>query len=328
MKIGLQIPSFTWPGGPAQMSGKLAQIARIADEVGFYSLWVMDHFFQIRGVGPHENDMLEGYTALGFLAALTKRVKLGTLVTGVIYRYPGILVKTATTLDVLSNGRTYFGIGAAWNEQEAKGLGVPYPPIGVRFELLEEALQIAKQMWSGDNGSYNQLAETLCSPLPLSRPHPPIMIGGGGEKKTLRLVAQYADACNIFGPPEVVRAKFAVLKQHCDALGRDYATIEKTTLGTVELHPGKMQAKDVIAHCEVLAALGVQHVDFIKMDVEGAERHALVGATRTIQQSRPRMTICSYHLLDDVQVLPEVVYGILPEYKALRRRDHDYYYCD
>jgi len=266
MKIGLQIPSFTWPGGPAQMGANLAQIAHVADDAGFYSLWLMDHFFQIRGVGPHENDMLEGYTALGYLAALTKRVKLGTLVTGVIYRYPGLLVKIATTLDVLSNGRTYLGIGAAWNEQEAKGLGVPFPPLGVRFELLEEALQIAKQMWSGNNGPYrgkhNQLAETLCSPLPLSRPHPPIMIGGGGEKKTLRMVAQYADACNIFGPPETVRDKFAILKQHCDALGRDYATIEKTTLGTVDLQPGKMSAKDVIAHCEALAAIGVQHAIF------------------------------------------------------------------
>ncbi len=266
MKIGLQIPSFTWPGGPAQMGAKLAQIARVADDVGFYSVWLMDHFFQIHGVGPHRNDMLEGYTALGYLASLTKRVKLGTLVTGVIYRYPGVLVKIATTLDVLSNGRAYFGVGAAWNEQEAKGLGVPFPPLGVRFELLEEALQIAKQMWSGNNGPYqgkhNQLAETLCSPLPLSRPHPPIMIGGGGEKKTLRMVAQYADACNIFGPPETVRTKFAVLKQHCDALGRDYGTIEKTTLGTVDLQPGKMSAKDVIANCEVLAAIGVQHAIF------------------------------------------------------------------
>ncbi len=266
MKIGLQIPSFTWPGGPTQMGAKLAQIGRVADEAGFYSLWLMDHFFQIRGVGPHENDMLEGYTALGYLAALTKRVKLGTLVTGVIYRYPGLLVKTATTLDVLSNGRTYFGVGAAWNEQEAKGLGVPFPPLGVRFELLEEALQIAQQMWSGNSGPYqgkhNQLAETLCSPLPLSRPHPPIMIGGGGEKKTLRMVAQYADACNIFGPPETVRHKFAILQQHCDALGRDYSTIEKTTLGTVDLQPGKMSVNDVIAHCKALAAIGVQHAIF------------------------------------------------------------------
>jgi len=266
MKIGLQIPSFTWPGGAAQIAAKLAQIACVADDAGFHSLWVMDHFFQIRGVGPHENDMLEAYTTLGYLAALTKRVKLGTMVTGVIYRYPGILVKTATTLDVLSSGRAYFAIGAAWNQQEAKGLGVPFPPLGVRFELLEEALQIAKQMWAGNDGPYhgkhNQLEETLCSPQPLSRPHPPILIGGGGEKKTLRLVAQYADACNIFGPPDTVRAKLAVLKQHCDLLGRDYGAIEKTTLGTVDLEPGKMQAQDVIAHCEALATVGVQHAIF------------------------------------------------------------------
>jgi F420-dependent oxidoreductase-like protein len=266
MRIGLQIPSFTWPGGPPQIGAELAHIARVAEDVGFYSVWLMDHFFQIRGVGPHENDMLEGYTALGYLAALTKRVKLGTLVTGVIYRYPGLLVKIATTLDVLSNARTYFGIGAAWNEQEAKGLGVPFPPLGVRFELLEEALQIAKQMWSGNNGPYqgkhNQLAETLCSPPPLSRPHPPIMIGGSGEKKTLRMVAQYADACNIFGPPEVVLNKLTILKQHCDALGRDYGAIEKTTLGTVDLQPGMMSAKEVIARCRALAAIGVQHAIF------------------------------------------------------------------
>ena len=210
--------------------------------------------------------MLEGYSTLGYLAALTRKVKLGTMATGVIYRYPGILVKTATTLDVLSSGRAYFSIGAAWNEQEAKGLGTPFPPLGMRFELLEETLQIAKQMWSANNGPYhgkhNHLEETLCSPQPLSRPHPPILVAGGGVKKTLRLVAQYADACNIFGPPETVRTKFAVLKQHCDALGRDYGTIEKTTLGTVDLQPGKMSANDVIAHCEVLAAIGVQHAIF------------------------------------------------------------------
>jgi F420-dependent oxidoreductase-like protein len=275
MNIGLQIPSFTWPGGPAQIGANLAQIVRVAEDAGFYSVWVMDHFFQIRGVGPHENDMLEGYTALGYLASLTKRVKLGTLVTGVIYRYPGLLVKIATTLDVLSNGRTYFGIGAAWNEQEAKGLGVPFPPLAVRFEILEEALQIAKQMWSENNGPYhgkhNQLAETLCIPQPLSRPHPPIMIGGGGEKKTLRMVAQYADACNIFGPPETVRHKLEILKQHCQALGRDYGAIEKTTLGTVDLQPGKMSAKDVVVHCQTLAAIGVQHAIFNMPNVNDIE---------------------------------------------------------
>src|SRR5208282_1460929 len=232
MKIGLQVPNFTWPGGAAQIPGKLADIARVVEDAGFASLWVMDHFFQISMVGPPENEMLEGYSTLSYLAALTKRVKLGTMATGVIYRYPGILVKTATTLDVLSNGRAYFSIGAAWNEQESKGLGVPFPPIGVRFELLEEALQIAKQMWSSNDGPYhgkhNRLEQTLCRPQPLSRPHPPILVAGGGEKKTLRLVAQYADACNLFGDAQMVAPKLEILKQHCARLGRDYAAIEKT----------------------------------------------------------------------------------------------------
>src|SRR5580658_1717835 len=246
MRLGLQLPNFTWPGGASAIAPKLAEIARAADDAGFYSLWVMDHFFQIGMIGPPENDMLEGYTTLGYLAGCTRRVKLGTMATGVIYRYPGILVKTATTLDVLSGGRSYFAIGAAWFEREARSLGVPFPPIGVRFELLEEALQIAKQMWSADNGAYrgkhNHLQQTLCSPQPLSRPHPPILIAGGGEKKTLRLVAQYADACNVYGPPDTVRTKLSILKKHCDALGRDSDSIEKTTLGTVEVGAGKMSA--------------------------------------------------------------------------------------
>ncbi len=266
MKIGLQVPNFTWPGGPAQIPGKLAEIARVADSAGFYSLWVMDHFFQISMVGPPEAEMLECYTALGLLAAHTTRVKLGALVTGVVYRYPGILVKSVTTLDVLSGGRAYFGIGAAWNEREAKGLGVPFPPIAVRFELLEEALQITKQMWSADNGVYrgkhNYFEQTLCSPQPLSRPHPPILVAGGGEKKTLRLVARYADACNLYGPLETVSAKLAILRQHCDALGRDYASIEKTSLGTVDLQPGKLNAQDVVEQCRQLAGIGVQHAIF------------------------------------------------------------------
>lgn len=263
MKIGLQVPNFTWPGGPSKIHSTLGDIAQAADDSGFHSLWVMDHFFQIVYVGPHENEMLEGYTTLGYMAALTKRIQLGTLVTGVTYRHPGILVKTITTLDVLSGGRAWLGIGAAWNEQESKGLGSPFPPIAVRFEWLEEALQIAKQMWSDNNGPYHgkhhHLEETLCSPQPLSRPHPPIMVAGGGEKKTLRLVAQYADACNLFGEPEAVSAKLEILKQHCDKLGRDYATIEKTTLSTVHLAPGKMSTKDLIENCRALSAIGVQH---------------------------------------------------------------------
>jgi F420-dependent oxidoreductase-like protein len=266
MKIGLQIPNFTWPGGPAKIAGTLAAIARGAEDAGFYSVWLMDHFFQISMIGPPQLDMLEGYNGLGYLAAVTDKVKLGTMVTGVIYRYPGILVKTVTTLDVLSSGRAYLGIGAAWNEAEARGLGTPFPAIGTRFELLEEALQIAKQMWSANDGPYsgkhNQLQETLCVPQPLSRPHPPILIAGGGEKKTLRLVAQYADACNVYGPIETVRAKLAILKTHCDTLRRDYASIEKTTLGTVDVQPGKMSASEVIAQCKALADAGVQQAIF------------------------------------------------------------------
>ena len=262
MKIGLQVPNFTWPGGPTNIATKLAEIATAADEAGFASLWVMDHFFQIgsrnpqSGLGPAEDEMLEGYSVLSYLAGITKNVKLGTMVTGVIYRHPGILAKTATTLDVLSKGRAYLGIGAAWNEREALGLGVPFPPVAERFERLEEALQIVLQMWSGKrapyHGKYYQLAETLNSPQPLTKPHPPILIGGSGEKKTLRLVAQYADACNLFAAPdsEVLRHKLDVLKAHCERLGRDYAAIEKTTLGTAWLASGHMSAKDVIAQCQ------------------------------------------------------------------------------
>ena len=274
MKIGLQVPNFTWPGGPAGIAGKLAEIAAAADEAGFASLWVMDHFFQIggrnpqSGLGPADDEMLEGYSVLSYLAGITKNVKLGTLVTGVIYRHPGILVKTVTTLDVLSGGRAYLGIGAAWNERESLGLGVPFPPLSERFERLEEALQIVQQMWSGTRAPYHgkhyQLAETLNSPQPLSKPHPPILIGGSGEKKTLRLVAQYADACNLFTGTDLaaIRHKLDVLKQHCEHLGRDYAAIEKTTLGTVWLGSGHMTSAEVIAQCRSLSAIGIQHAIF------------------------------------------------------------------
>jgi F420-dependent oxidoreductase-like protein len=268
MRVGLQVPNFTWPGGAAAIGPKLAEIARTVDEGGFSSLWVMDHFFQISVNGPPQNEMLEGYSALSFLAGITKNVRLGTLVTGVIYRYPGILVKTATTLDVLSGGRAYLGIGAAWNQQEAVGLGVPFPSVSERFERLEETLQIAKQMWSSNNGPYEgkhyQLAETLCSPQPLSKPHLPIMIGGTGEKKTLRLVAQYADACNLFARMglDVLHQKLEVLKQHCETVGRNYDDIERTALATVNIAPGQMSASDVIKQCRDLASVGIQHAIF------------------------------------------------------------------
>jgi alkanesulfonate monooxygenase SsuD/methylene tetrahydromethanopterin reductase-like flavin-dependent oxidoreductase (luciferase family) len=193
---------------------------------------------------------------------------LGALVTGVVYRYPGILIKSVTTLDVLSGGRAYLGIGAAWNEQESRGLGVPFPPLKDRFEQLEEALKLAHQMWSDNpapfTGKHFQLAEPLNRPQPVSRPHPPILIGGGGEKKTLRLVAQYADACNLFARAglEAIRDKLTILRRHCDAVGRDYAEIEKTALGTVNLAAGGTTPPHVIDLCRALSQLGMQHVIF------------------------------------------------------------------
>lgn len=274
MRIGLQVPNFTWPGGPGQIASTLAEIARTADAAGFASLWVMDHFFQIGspdraiGLGPAEDEMLEGYSTLSYLAALTQEVQLGTMVTGAIYRYPGILIKTATTLDVLSGGRAYLGIGAGWFEREARGLGVPFPSLAERFERLEETLQIARQMWSDNDGPYNgkhyQLAETLNHPQPLARPHPPILIGGGGEKKTLRLVAEYGDACNLFARMgiDVLRGKLEVLQRHCDSAGRDYAEIEKTTLDTAYIAPGQQSAADIIALCQALAGVGIQQAIF------------------------------------------------------------------
>src|SRR5947209_13289600 len=198
MRLGLQVPNFTWPNGQSHLGADFAQGIDRADKAGLDSMWVMDHFFQIRVVGPATNEMLEGWSALSFAAGRTNRIRLGTMVTGVTYRYPGILVKTATTLDVLSEGRAYLGIGAAWNEEEHRGLGVPFPPLAERFERLEETLQIALQMWSGDENSYGgkhyQLERPLNLPQPVQRPHPPILIGGTGERKTLRMVAQYGDA--------------------------------------------------------------------------------------------------------------------------------------
>jgi F420-dependent oxidoreductase-like protein len=273
MRLGLQIPSFTWPGGHEHIGETFALIAERAEIAGFSSLWVMDHLFQIGAVGPPEQEMLEGWTALAFAAGRTSRIKLGTLVTGVTYRHPGVLVKIATTLDVLSRGRSYFGIGAAWNEDEHRGLGIPFPPLGERMDRLEETLQIALQMWAGDDrpfeGRHYRLQRPLCSPPPVQKPHPPIMVGGAGERRTLRMVAQYADACNVFayGDLAVLDHKLRVLRGHCDAVGRPYAEIEKTTLGlglgTIHLtrdgRDGTTTAADMIHHCEALAERGIDH---------------------------------------------------------------------
>jgi len=266
MKIGLQLPVFTLPGGPEQIGPMLVDVARSAEAAGFYSLWVMDHHFQMEVIGAAEMDMLEGYSTLGFLAAATKTIKLGTMATGVIYRYPGILVKTATTLDVLSGGRSYLSIGAAWYEREAKGLGVPFPGLATRFEMLEEALQIAKQMWSGEvapfHGKHYHLEETLCLPQPLSRPHPPILVAGSGERKTLRIAAQYGDACNVYGDAAAVGPKYDVLKRHCEALGRDYQSIEKTAMNALIYDSGKIAVKEMIAMCRAHAEIGTDHLIF------------------------------------------------------------------
>ena len=267
MRVGLQIPSFTWPGGAAAIGPTLARVAETADAVGFDSLWVMDHFFQIRSVGPAEEPMLEGWTALGFMAARTRTATLGLMVGGVHYRQAGLWAKAATTLDVLSGGRAYLGIGAAWNEQESHGLGFPMPPLGVRFEMLEETLQICHQMWQGESGSqaafegrHFQADRLLNSPQALSKPHPRILIGGGGEQKTLRLVARYADACNIFGGPEQLKHKFGVLRQRCDEEGRPFDQIERTNLQSVDI--GREAPSQIVERFRALARVGVQHVIF------------------------------------------------------------------
>lgn len=230
MQVGIHFMNFTLPGAPESLAQTLARTARAADEGGCTWFTMMDHWFQMEHFATAYDPMLEGYTALGFAAAHTEQIKLGLLVTGVTYRYPGLLAKTVTTLDVLSGGRGMLGIGAAWYEREHNALGVPYPPISERFERLEEALQIARQMWSANEGPYEgthyQLAETINSPQAISQPHPTILIGGSGEKKTLRLVAQYADACNLFvGSKDEAVHKLDVLKAHCDAVGRDFSTI-------------------------------------------------------------------------------------------------------
>jgi F420-dependent oxidoreductase-like protein len=240
MKIGLHIADFTWPAGPPGLAADLARVAGAAEDAGFARISVMDHVWQIGFLGPPEHEMLEAYTTLGFIAAHTSRAQLAAWVTAAVYREPGMLAKMVSSLDVLSGGRAMLGIGAAWNEPEARGLGLRFPPLAERFERLEEALQIVLQMWSDDDGPYDgkhyHLERTLNSPQPITRPHPPILIGGSGEKKTLRMVAQYAQACNLFGTPEIEH-KLDVLRGHCEALGRSYDDIEKTVM--MPLDPGE-----------------------------------------------------------------------------------------
>ncbi len=282
LKLGLQVPSFTWPGGAADIGPTLGRITETADAIGLDSIWVMDHFFQIRSVGRAEEPMLEGMTALGFMAAHSQRARLGLMVGGIHYRNPALWVKATTTLDVLSGGRAWFGIGAAWNEEESMGLGFEFPPLRERFEMLEETLRYANEMWTGERGSEGRFegrhisaTRLLSSPQSLSRPRIPIMIGGGGETKTLRLVAQYADATNVFGDPTRIAHKYAVLREHCERLGRPYDEIERSTLQTVDLD--RESPDQVVERFGALAEAGAQHVIFSVRGVSDLARLERIG---------------------------------------------------
>ncbi len=262
MKVGIHFVNFTLPGAPETLGPTLAATARAAEEGGVSLFTLMDHWFQMEDFATAADPMLEGYTSLGFLAGQTQEMALGLLVTGVTYRHPGLLAKIVTTLDVLSGGRAQLGIGAAWYEREHRGLGVPFPPLAERFERLEETLQICLQMWSDDDGPYEgryyQLAETICSPRPIQRPHPKVLIGGSGERKTLRLVARYADACNLFAPdPSVVAHKLDVLARHCEAESRDPDDIEKTILG---FSNPLSDVEGFVAYMEEFVRLGIDTV--------------------------------------------------------------------
>lgn len=297
MKIGLQISSFTWPGGDAAIADTLAAIVRTADDAGFDSIWVMDHFIQIGSVGRPEEPMLEGMTALGFMAAHSRRAHLGLMVGGIHYRGAGLWLKAATTLDVLSGGRAWFGIGAAWNEQESRALGFPMPPLRDRFEMLEEVLRIVHLGWQDELGSrtafegqHYQAGHLLNSPQVLSRPHPPILVGGGGERRTLKLVAQYADACNIFGTnPDQLRHKYEVLRGHCDAVGREYTSIEKTLLTQVSVTADgarrSLTPDQLVERLGRTTEAGAQHAIFSVRDVHELSGLELIGS-RVIPQLR------------------------------------------
>ena len=288
MKAGLQISSFTWPGGTPELAATFARVVRAADDVGFDSIWVMDHFFQIRGVGPPEEPMLEGGTALGFMAAHSKRARLGLMVGGVHYRAPGLWVKAATTLDVLSGGRAWLGLGAGWNAEESSALGFRFPPLSDRFRLLEDTLAIAHGMFEGERGSEARYvgkqvtaARLLNAPQSISRPRIPIMIGGGGERTTLRLVARYADACNVFGGPAGIHHKYSVLRGHCESVGRPYEEIERSTLQSVRISEDGRDATEtparVVDRFGELSDAGAQHVIFSVRDVWDPSKLELIG---------------------------------------------------
>ena len=261
MDLDVHVPRFTWPGGAEAIGPTFASVAQAADAIGVRTLSVMDHWFQMDMMWSAEEPMLEGYTSLSFAAGKTERLRFRLLVGGVTYRHPGLLAKTVTTLDVLSEGRVELGLGAAWYEREHRGLGVPFPPLRERYERLEETLQICLQMWSDDDGPYDgthyTLAETMCSPRPVSSPRPRILIGGGGERKTLRLVAMYADACNFIGDTATVAHKVDVLRRHCDDVGRDPAQIEVTALFAV---PDDADTDTIVREAEAMAGAGAHTI--------------------------------------------------------------------
>jgi F420-dependent oxidoreductase-like protein len=251
MRFGLQHPNFNFDydgQDTSQIIDSLKNLIVKAENSGFDSFWVMDHFHQIQFVGKPDEPMLEGWTVISVLAGITSKIKLGTLVTGVIYRYPSVLAKVAATLDVLSKGRLFMGIGAAWNEQESAAYDISYPSNQERLVRLEEAIQIIRKMWTEEpsasfNGKYYQINNAYCNPKPIQKPSPPIMVGGSGERKTLKIVAKYSDACNLFGSAETMKRKLNILKEHCKSVGRDYNSILKTKLGAIVLDDNKEMAK-------------------------------------------------------------------------------------
>jgi F420-dependent oxidoreductase-like protein len=274
VRIGIHYANFTQPDWQTRLTERLTETAKVADQGGASMFTVMDHYFQMESLGGPPEPMLEGYTTLGYLAGQTQQVRLSLLVTGTTYRHPGLLAKIVTTLDVLSQGRAMLGIGAAWYDREHLGLGVPFPATSERFERLEETLQVVGQMWSDEDGRYDgrhyQLAETVNVPPPVQRPHPPILVGGSGERKTLRLVAQYADACNIFRDDlDGMRHKLEVLRRHCDDVGRDYDEIEKTMLNTVGADPVD-DPDGFVAEMAEYAALGISLVTLMPLGKDPA----------------------------------------------------------
>ncbi|HLA17429.1 MAG TPA: LLM class F420-dependent oxidoreductase [Candidatus Limnocylindrales bacterium] len=303
MKVGLQINRFDWPGGAAAIGPTLGRVAATADDVGFDSIWVMDHFFQIRGLGATTDPMLDGQTTLGFLAARTTRARLGLLVGGIHYRHPGLWIKAATTLDVLSGGRAWLGLGAGWNQEESDGLGFPFPAMGERFERLEDTLRLADAMFDGERGTeapvdgrHLHARRALNVPQSISRPRVPIMVGGGGERRTLRLVARYADACNVFGGPERIAHKYAVLRRHCEEIGRPFEAIERTVLTDVAVATvatpagGRVQTADqIVDRLAELSDAGAQHVIVAVRDVHDHRTLEVMGARvlPTLHDLRP-----------------------------------------